>query len=266
MRAWLLITTLAALGASTAHAQERSASRSVGAPNRGRLEDGVRLRGTAAVMLQRGSNQWGTAELVGLIQRASARLQEEHPGPRLLVGDLSSRRGGRLRPHSSHQNGRDADLGLFVTDEDGDAIEPPRFLELDQGGCATERGVAYCLDPRRTFRFIAALLEDATTRVQWILIAADLRQRILAAGRRLDVSAELLARVATATETRSGSEGHRSHLHVRISCPEDDLPRCKEHTVSRRRPGASARERARARRRRAARRRAARRRARARRE
>ena len=258
MRAWLLITTLAALGASGAHAQD-SASRSVGAPNRGRLENGVLLRGTDAVMLQRGSNQWGTNELVGLIERASARLQAQEPGPRLLVGDLSSRRGGRLRPHSSHQNGRDADLGLFLTDQDGEAIEPPRFLELDQYACASERGVAYCFDPRRTFLFITALLEDSITRVQWILIAADLRQRILAAGRRLDVSPELLARVETATEPRDGSESHRSHLHVRILCPEDDVPRCQEHTVSRRRPAASSRQRARARR---ARRAAARRRAR----
>lgn len=254
MRAWLLITTLAALAASSAQAQ-RSESRSVGAPNRGRLERAVLLRATEALVAQRGSTQWGTAELVGLIQRAAARLQEEAPGPRLLVGDLSKRRGGRLRPHSSHQTGRDADLGLFVTDEDGRAVEAPRFLQLDQAGCATERGVAYCLDPRRTFLFIAALLEDPSVRVQWILIAADLRQRILAAGRRLDVSPELLARVEEATTPRDGSEGHRSHLHVRISCPDDDRPRCREHTVSRRRPGASARQRARARRR-AARRRA----------
>jgi penicillin-insensitive murein endopeptidase len=264
MRAWILITTLAALGASGAHAQDASPSRSIGAPNRGRLENGVRLRGNEAVMLQRGSDQWGTAELVGLIERASERLQSQAPGPRLLVGDLSRQRGGRLRPHRSHQNGRDADLGLFVTDQDGQAIEPPRFLELDQHACASERGVAYCFDPRRTFLFITALLEDSITRVQWILIAADLRQRILAAGRRLDVSPELLERVEAATAPRDGSESHRSHLHVRILCPEDDVPRCQEHTVSRRRPAASSRQRARARRARARRARAAARRAQAR--
>lgn len=230
--------------ASAASAQS-SPSQSVGAPNRGRLLRGVRLRGNDALVAQRSSTQWGTAELVSLIERAAARVQEEAPGPRLLVGDLSARRGGRLRPHRSHQTGRDADLGFFLTDEDGRPVEAPRFLRLDEHGCATERGVAYCLDARRTFLLIAALLDDPKTRVQWILVAADLRQRILAAGRRLDVSPELMERVEEATAPRSGSEEHRSHLHVRISCPEDDRPRCKEHTVSPRRAASRQRNRAR---------------------
>lgn len=257
MRVWLFITTLTLFGASClleagfdrsrAEAQEPSRSQAIGAPNRGRLQNAVQLRGSPAVTLQRGSDQWGTAELVGLIERAAERLRARDAGPRLLVGDLSKRRGGRIRPHRSHQNGRDADLGLFVTDEDGQPAEPPRFLRLDESGCATERGVAYCLDARRTFLFIVELLEDPSTTVQWILIAPDLRQRILAAGRRIDeVSDELRERVSIATAPRSGSEGHRSHLHVRISCPDDDRPRCSEHTVSRR-SRATARERQRAR-------------------
>jgi penicillin-insensitive murein endopeptidase len=241
MRVGLLVATVLAAIASPLHAQDASPSRSVGAPNRGRLERGVRLRVAPALMLQRGSDQWGTVELVGLIERAAARLQEREPGPRLMVGDLSKRGGGRLRPHSSHQNGRDADLGLFLTDENGRAVEAPRFLELDRHACARDNGVAYCLDARRTFLFIAALLEDEATRVQWILLASDLRQRVLAAGRRLGVDDALLARVEEATTPRDGSESHRSHLHVRISCPPDDLPHCRERVAPSSRRGASPR-------------------------
>ncbi len=163
-----------------------------------------------------------------MVRRAAERMQTEHPGPRLMVGDLSRQRGGRLAPHSSHQNGRDVDLGFFVTDDDNAPVEPPRFLELDHAACATERGTAYCFDPARTFQFFAALLSDPEARVQFILIAADLRQRLLAAGRRMEIDDALRERVSVATEPRDGSESHRSHFHVRIYCPTNDRPRCQD--------------------------------------
>lgn len=225
-RALVSVAVILAL-AATARAQG-SPSRAVGAPNRGQLEDGVQLRATPHVIAHPGANQWGTAELVGLIERAAERLQSVERGPRVLVGALSSRRGGRLPPHSSHQNGRDADLGIFVTDLDGNPVEPPRFLDLDESGCGRDVGGVYCIDTRRTFLFLAELLSDPITRVQWILIAADLRQLIMAAGRRLDADEEIQRRVEAATEPRDGSESHRSHLHVRIYCPADDRPRCQD--------------------------------------
>ncbi|HJL17950.1 MAG TPA: penicillin-insensitive murein endopeptidase [Sandaracinaceae bacterium LLY-WYZ-13_1] len=209
-------------------AEHDSRSRSIGRTDQGRLEHGVRLRETPHVVRMSGGTTFGTEELVGLIHRAAARVHEESPGPRLLVGDLSRRGGGRLRPHSSHRNGRDADLGFYLTDEDGEPTEPARFVELDHSACGRDRGTAYCIDGERTFRLIAAMLDDPITRVQLILVAPDLREQILAAGRRLDVSDDVLGGVRTVTEARGGSEAHRSHLHVRIYCPVDDRPRCRD--------------------------------------
>jgi penicillin-insensitive murein DD-endopeptidase len=218
------------LFASPYAARAQSSSLSIGLTNRGQLEDAARLEATPHLLLQPpgGSRHFGTEELVGLIERAAARVQALAPGPRLLVGSLSSRSGGRLPPHGSHQNGRDADLGFFLTDEDGRPAEPSRFLELDRDGCARERGQVFCLDPRRTFLLVAAMLEDPITRVQWVLMAEDLRQLVLAAGRRSDADDDLIERVTLATEPRQGSASHRSHLHVRIYCPLDDRPRCRD--------------------------------------
>ncbi len=225
-----VVATACATFVARGRAQEAepSRSRSIGTPNRGRLENSVQVRPTENVLVQAGSSAFGTAELVDLIRRAADRLQESERGPRLLVGSLSARRGVRLRPHSSHQNGRDADLGFFVTDQDGHPIEPPRFLQLDESGCASDQGQAYCIDPRRTFLFVVSLLSDPVTRVQWILMAADLRQLVLAAGRRLDVDDAVYQQVEIATEPRDGSESHRSHMHVRIYCPVDDRPTCQD--------------------------------------
>lgn len=213
-----------ALFALTASAQ--TDSRSIGRANGGRLVNPAEVHETEHLVLMSTGHQFGTEELVGLITRSAARLREQHDGPRLLVGALSRARGGRLPPHSSHQSGRDADLGLFLTDDDNAPTEPSRFVQLgESSGCGRDRGRAFCLDAERTFRFLVAMLED-DVEVQWVLIAADLRELVLAAGRRSGASDALLTQVATITELRGGSASHRSHLHVRIRCPEDDRPRC----------------------------------------
>jgi penicillin-insensitive murein endopeptidase len=204
----------------------QSRSRAHGAPNRGRLSDGELLEATEDMAVLAGAHRWGTEELVGMLRRAATRLQSEEPGPPVLVGELSRETGGHLPPHGSHQNGRDADVGYPMTNAAGEPIEATGFVELDDDGCAHVDGAAVCLDRRRTFLLLAAMVDDPIARVQWILVAADLRQRILAAGRRTEVEPELYDRVEQLTEPRQGSEVHRNHLHVRILCPEDDMPGC----------------------------------------
>lgn len=218
------VAALAILTSVPALAAAQDGSRSVGAPDRGRLEGGVLLPESAHyVRLSGDGTQWGTEQLVGLLQRAAARLQAAEPGPRLLIGSLSRRGGGRLPPHDSHQSGRDADVSMFLTDLDGTSVEASRFVELSRNGtCGRDERNTFCLDARRTFLFLAALVEDERVRVRFVLIAADLRQLVLAAGRRADVSEEVLQRVEEVTALREGSESHRSHLHVRIECPEAD--------------------------------------------
>ncbi|MGE0792360.1 MAG: penicillin-insensitive murein endopeptidase [Sandaracinaceae bacterium] len=204
-------------------------SRSIGAPDRGRLEHGARIVEAEGLHLLSSGHEWGTRELVDLLTRSASRLYRAAPGPRVLVGALSRASGGRVPPHSSHQSGRDADVGLFLTDEQHAAVEPDRFVALgEDSGCGADRERTYCLDAARTFRFLVTLIEDETVEVQWVLIAADLRELILAAGRRADVEPSVLERVATITELRGGSASHRSHLHVRIVCPENDRPRCRD--------------------------------------
>jgi penicillin-insensitive murein endopeptidase len=258
LRALAIVAVLASfIGA--AHAQDRSASsargasqsrsRSVGAPNRGRLRDAVQIQETPDLVVAPSGHGYGTEELVRMIERSAARLRRESPGPRLLVGALSRPSGGRVPPHNSHQSGRDADLGFFLVDERGAAVEAPRFIDLDPSDqCGQDQGRTYCLDGARTFAFIAAMLDEPSARVMWVLLAADIQQRILAAGRRSGASDEVLRRVEAATDPRDGSDSHRNHLHVRIHCPADDVPGCTDGNYSNERPQMSRRERARRRR------------------
>ena len=203
-------------------------SRSIGVPDRGRLQDGVQLPETGSLFIRdsRREAMFGTEELVGLIGRAANRVGEAHPGPKLIVGDISRARGGRLHPHRSHRNGRDVDLGFYLVDDEGSAIQAPRFVNLRRDGCGRIGEQRYCFDAARNWALVAAAVTDPVARVQYVLVAPDIRRRLLAEGERIGAPAELQERVSIVTEPHSGSRAHRSHFHVRIYCPVDDRPEC----------------------------------------
>jgi murein endopeptidase len=69
--------------------------------------------------------RWGTDDLVRLVLRVVHDYSAAHPhAPRLGIGDLSRRRGGRLGLlHASHQNGLDVDV--YYPRRDG-RERPPR--------------------------------------------------------------------------------------------------------------------------------------------
>lgn len=63
-------------------------------------------------VLRRPSNSYGKPELLQTLE-LSAEYMQHYYGTALLVSDLSSARGGRLRPHRSHRKGLDADVGMY---------------------------------------------------------------------------------------------------------------------------------------------------------
>lgn len=203
-------------------------SRSIGVPDRGRLQDGVQLGSTPHLFLRDGRREamFGTEELVGLIGRAAAAVGESQPGPKLIVGDLSRARGGRLHPHRSHRSGRDVDLGFYLVDEEGHSVQAARFVNLRRNGCGRIGEQRYCFDAARNWALVAAAVMDPVARVQYVLVAPDIRRRLLAEGERIGAPAELRERVSTVTAPHSGSHAHRSHFHVRIYCSVGDRPEC----------------------------------------
>jgi murein endopeptidase len=110
-------------------------SRAVGVPAAGRLVRGVRFPPAGARFFtwdpllhrrpDRAWRRWGTDDLVRLVLRVVHDYSAAHPhAPRLGIGDLSRRRGGRLGLlHASHQNGLDVDV--YYPRRDG-RERPPR--------------------------------------------------------------------------------------------------------------------------------------------
>ncbi len=117
---------------------------SIGTPEAGRLERGVRLpaQGDAHFtwdpVLKRQPNsawrRWGTDDLVRTTLRVLREFHRRHPrAPRVGIGDLGLRHGGYFGPevgggigHSTHQNGLDVDVYYPRRDR---AEEPPTAVD-----------------------------------------------------------------------------------------------------------------------------------------
>ncbi|MCU0691263.1 MAG: penicillin-insensitive murein endopeptidase, partial [Polyangiaceae bacterium] len=81
---------------------------SLGRPNGGQLINSVRMPQGEGWELIDPAHAWGTQETIDALVRAVQKVQNSYPDcPKLQVGHISSRKGGPLSPHVSHQTGRD---------------------------------------------------------------------------------------------------------------------------------------------------------------
>jgi penicillin-insensitive murein endopeptidase len=165
---------------------------------------------------------------VGAIERAATEVHTRFPGSELVVNDLSLAEGGRIAHHGSHRAGRDADILFFLRGDDGAPtasvgapIDPQGigfdFKELSDAA----DDVRVHFDAERTWRFVAALLEDPEARVQRVFVVEHLRSALLAAAQRAGAKPETVAQFEDVT--CQPSYPHDDHLHVRWFCSFEDL-------------------------------------------
>lgn len=216
--------------AATPRAPRAPQSRSVGFPWDGRLEHGVELVDSAHVRrlgeYAPGGRFFGTAELVGLLERAAAAVARRFPGARLGVGELSRRGGGDIDGHGSHENGRDADLAFYMLDARGRPYEPFAFAEFDADGKGVPPNQMLRFDDARNWELVARLVSDPAVRVQYIFVGDAIRRRLLAEGRRRGASPRVLERAETLLMQPGRGHPHRNHFHIRVYCDPSDRPRC----------------------------------------
>ena len=180
-------------------------ARSLGTPQVGGLEDGVRLPAVPTLRLKNGPDRvWGTPGTVACVLHAADRLRRHDPASApLLVGDLSLRDGGPLGGHKSHQSGRDADLGLRHLG----ARQPAGF----------EAATPETLDADATWSLVAALVE--TGWIERIFLDRSLHGVLRDAARRAGVGAGEADRIFG--DVIRHWPGHRDHLHVRIRARDE---------------------------------------------
>lgn len=206
---------------------------SIGAPNEGHLEGGVRLEERPYLKILPGHGlRWGLPHLVGLLERSAARVSKRFPGSVLGVGDLSRRGGGDVSGHHSHESGRDVDVAFYAVNSAGKSVFSPQFVTFDDEG----RGGGLRFDDARNWALIEAMLSDPQARVSHIFVAAPLRDRLLAHARRINAPAGLRNRAAVAMMQPKHGLPHDNHFHVRIACPQGQRAACIEYVVRENKP------------------------------
>lgn len=88
------------------------ASRSIGEPGNGSVEGAMpMIDGPGRVLKHTPWKGWATTTTVATLDLILREWERRFPKRQpILVGNMSARAGGRLKPHSSHQSGRDVDL------------------------------------------------------------------------------------------------------------------------------------------------------------
>lgn len=198
-----------------------------GQPNRGFLLDGRRLADEGEGFVS--PAQWrlrglryGTDELISLLTGAAREIAEANAPVRLAIADMSFPSGGpAYTHHRSHQNGRDADLLLYMLDATGRPYVSDRMTPLGDDGVATD-GSGNRFDVARTWRLIRALVTSPERNVQYLFLNEPLIQLLLDHARDIDEPPWLIELARLALLEPTGAP-HPDHLHVRIFCAPSDL-------------------------------------------
>ncbi len=147
---------------------------------------------------------WATQETVDYLSRAIREVRAQYPkAPPLRVNQLSSREGGYLRPHKSHQNGRDVDLGFYYP-----TAEPVRVREREKH-----------IDLELNWALLKALAIH--TDVQMILLDKRVQKVLYDYALRNGENKEWVDSLfnAGARSLVKHARGHRDHFHVRFFNP-----------------------------------------------
>ena len=205
---------------------------SIGAPNKGRLQGGIKLKSSRSLKVREHAHSWGLPALVKLLQRAAGKVAKHHPKSVMLVGDLSQKSGGSLTGHNSHQTGRDADVGFYVANSMGKPAAMNRFVAFD--GSGKSQAVTWAqFDDARNWALVEALLTDKDTTVRYIFVSMPLRARVLAFAKKEKVAKDLYTRAETVLMSPRDADVHDDHFHVRIACPEGMKGFCVEESSAR---------------------------------
>jgi len=179
----------------------------LGKTNAGALFAGVQMPSSALWNVVNPRETWGTQETVDYLRRTIERVHQEFPDtPPIDIGDMGRKAGGYLRPHVSHQSGRDVDVGFYYTTD---------AKWYTAGG-------AHNLDVPRMWAFLRASVTE--TDVQAVFVDRAIQKLLRGHAESVGEDPMWLDRVfgGPSTEERAlvlHEKGHRTHFHIRYYNP-----------------------------------------------
>jgi murein endopeptidase len=178
-------------------------SLSVGLAEAGRVVNGVQVKPGDSWVVVDPQNAWGTQETVDFITAAAAEVRRLFPdAPPLRIGHIGRKDGGYLRPHRSHQSGRDVDVGFYY----------PRGE--DPGRLSKRRDQA--MDLAVNWAFLKAII--TLTDVQFVFLDQRIQDRLYDFALKQGEDKTWLDRVFRAGHASivKHARRHRDHFHVRF--------------------------------------------------
>jgi LysM repeat protein len=175
----------------------------------GVLKSGVQLAPGKNYVVKWEAGAWGTSKTIQAIQDAVAAYRRKSPtGPKIHIGDISKRGGGKFPPHLSHQHGRDVDVGYVLTGKDANET---KFRQ------ATSKN----LDVPRTWALIKGFID--TDEVTYIFMDYRIQKMLYDHALEKGVDEDTLDELFQYPRGRGRSHGiirhwrgHSNHFHVRF--------------------------------------------------
>lgn len=188
---------------------------SLGKPNRGRLRHGEQLPPGIGYVVRNPKRSYGTNNTISHVMHCLRMLKRRYRrAPKLVIGNLSRDGGGRMRPHRSHQSGRDVDIAYYY--------------KSPNGSCKLKVVTPSTLDAQKTWYLMRCFLN--TRDVDMILVDYSLQRPLYRVARRY-LRRGVLNRVFQYPRGRGAKavirhiKGHKHHFHVRFKCPRRS-PHC----------------------------------------
>lgn len=207
-----LAASSAGLAAKLAQIRVPAGGVSIGRPSRGRLVRGVELPDRPELYTRRKPDEsWGSSHAITQLMAAIVRFRHDTGFRRsIVIGGISRARGGRFRPHKSHQSGRDIDIRMPLTA----AAEGKKHVTAND------------IDWKATWQLMHAFIAAGET--EYIFLDYGLQKRIYKAARESGVSKEQLAAWIQWPLKKPKHQvvrhvtGHKVHFHVRVRCAEQE--------------------------------------------
>lgn len=177
---------------------------SVGFVHSGRMVNALRFPDSKDWTVVSPEKAWTTQETVDYLTQVIRELRARYPdAPLLRVNQISAKDGGYLRPHKSHQNGRDVDLGFYYPN----------------GNVVRARARENYIDLVMNWALIRALVTHAD--VQLILVDRRVQKVLYDHALKIGEDKAWLDSLFHAGEQSiiKHARGHRDHFHVRFYNP-----------------------------------------------
>lgn len=186
-----------------------------GRSNKGRLYHARPMpEGNGYFLRDHRPNSWGTDTTIRALATVFDSYAQAFPdAPPVNIGDLSKMRGGKLKPHKSHQSGRDIDFG---------------FVHLGTSGQNAHqhftRASVANLDAEKTWFIVEQLARTGAVEVIYVDNSVQKMLYRYASGKLSPEQREFF--FSSPRHKNSASSllrhwpGHKNHFHVRFKCPE----------------------------------------------